>query len=71
MRRLLSHVGRADPGAAVVFDDWPLPPPAPPTDRSEVRAAGRRWVLKARPDETTPHVITLRADPQPPQGDRT
>ena len=45
MRRLLSHVGRADPGAAVVFDDWPLPPPAPPTDRSEVRAAVRRFLL--------------------------
>lgn len=30
---------------------------------AEVWAAGRPWVLKAQPDETTPDVITVRADP--------
>ena len=46
MRRLLSHVGRADPGAAVVFDDWPLPPPAPPTDGSNRAAFVARLMPK-------------------------
>ena len=43
MRRLLSHVGRAGPGAAVVFDDWPLPPPAPPT------LFATFWTVKTKP----------------------
>jgi hypothetical protein len=30
---------------------------------AEVWAAGRPWVLKARRDDTTPDVITVRADP--------
>lgn len=30
---------------------------------AEVWAAGRPWVLRAHPDETTPDVITVRADP--------
>lgn len=30
---------------------------------AEVWAAGRPWVLKVRPDESTPDVITVRADP--------
>lgn len=30
---------------------------------AEVWSAGRPWVLKARPDDTAPDVITVRADP--------
>ena len=30
---------------------------------AEVWSAGRPWVLKARPDEVIPDVITVRADP--------
>ena len=44
MRRLLSRVEHTTPAPEVLLDDWPLPPP-PTTDRSEVRAAVRRFLL--------------------------
>lgn len=45
MRRLLPRADRTTPESAVLLADWPVPPPPPLTDRSEVRAAVRRFLL--------------------------
>ena len=43
--------------------DTDVPEPDACFALAEVWAAGRPWVLTARPDATTPDVITVRADP--------
>ena len=45
MRRLLARADRASPETAARLADWPVTPPPPATDRSEVRSAVRRFLL--------------------------
>ncbi|MFF0990096.1 sensor histidine kinase [Kocuria nitroreducens] len=45
MRRILDRADRPGPETAALLADWPVAPPPPLTDRSEVRAAVRRFLL--------------------------